>query len=191
LKFLNKGALMRKYLLKTLQKGLFKRLKRDEGGAAAIEFAIVALPFFAIMFATFEVAMIYWAQGVLTEAVEPQARRGMTGELQKTGNLTLQGVRDSICEKAGAMLDCSKFIIDVRTLPDFTQLANRSLLSSGGDIIATQFDFGKRGDIVMMRVGYPWTTIFPFTSGITFDLGNMGNGQRLLQVTSVIRNEKF
>jgi Flp pilus assembly protein TadG len=183
---------MRNYLYKTLRHGLFKRFKRDEKGAAAIEFALVALPFFAILFATFEIAMIYWAQGVLTEAVEPQARRGMTGELQKGGSLSVQNLRDAICPKVNSMMDCNKLIIDVRTLPSFTQQANSSLLGSSGEIIPTEFDFGKRGDIVMVRVGYPWQVIFPFSLEITsFNVANMRDGAHLLQVTSVIRNEKF
>jgi Flp pilus assembly protein TadG len=168
-------------------KYLLKRLKKDEGGAAAIEFSIVALPFFAIMFATFEIAMLYWAQGVLIESVEPQARKGMTGQIQKSGGFTPQTFRNEICANVGGMFDCEKFVIDARPLANFTQFESRSLLVSS----ANQFDLGQRGDIVMVRVGYPWQTIFPFTAGITFDLSNMDGGRRMMQVTSIIRNEKF
>lgn len=180
------------FFRKFLRKHLIKGLKRDEKGAAAIEFALVALPFFAILFATFEIAMIYWAQGVLTESVEPQARRGMTGELQRMGGVTQQNLRTAICNNVGGMFDCNRLIIDVRTLPNFTAQGNPSLLTAGGSIIPTEFDFGARGDIVMMRVGYPWQTIFPFSLvNMSFNLSNMPNGIHLMQVTHVVRNEKF
>ena len=47
----------------------FKRLARSQGGAAALEFGLVAAPFLALLVALFQTGMVFFAGRVLDEVV--------------------------------------------------------------------------------------------------------------------------
>jgi Flp pilus assembly protein TadG len=52
----------------------FRRLARDEGGASAVEFALIATPLFLFLFGIEETARIMWTQSAINMAVEDGAR---------------------------------------------------------------------------------------------------------------------
>jgi Flp pilus assembly protein TadG len=54
---------------------LGRRIRRDESGATAIEFGLVALPFFALMFAILETALLFLASQTLETASRTTTRR--------------------------------------------------------------------------------------------------------------------
>ncbi len=49
---------------------LLRRFRRSERGSAAIEFGIVALPIFVMLFAIFEFALMFFAGQVLETATQ-------------------------------------------------------------------------------------------------------------------------
>jgi Flp pilus assembly protein TadG len=61
------------------------RFARDRKGATAVEFAFVAAPFFLLVFAILEIALIFFASAIIEEAVADAARDIRTGELQSSG----------------------------------------------------------------------------------------------------------
>src|SRR5687768_15437920 len=96
-----------------------RRFARNRGGAAAIEFAIVAAPFFALLFAIMETALVFFAGQVLESAVGDAARMIMTGQAQKEG-FSEARFKQEICDRAGGMFDCSSGVaVDVRTYTSF------------------------------------------------------------------------
>ena len=57
---------------------LLGRFRRDEQGAMAVEFSLVAVPFLALMFASVEGAMVFWTNQVLDEGVDvPEVKVGI------------------------------------------------------------------------------------------------------------------
>jgi Flp pilus assembly protein TadG len=54
--------------------GLLRRLVRASDGSAAIEFALVAIPFFLFLLGVVEFARLYWTQSELQYAAEAAAR---------------------------------------------------------------------------------------------------------------------
>ncbi len=64
---------------------IVRRFVRKDDGAAAVEFAMVAAPFIAIIFAIFETAIVFFAGQVLEVAMADSARLIMTGQAQKAG----------------------------------------------------------------------------------------------------------
>ena len=64
---------------------IVRRFVRTDDGAAAVEFAMVAAPFIAIIFAIFETAIVFFAGQVLEVAMADSARLIMTGQAQKSG----------------------------------------------------------------------------------------------------------
>ena len=52
----------------------FRPLARDEGGATAVQFALIATPLFLFLFGIEETARIMWTQSAINMAVEDAAR---------------------------------------------------------------------------------------------------------------------
>jgi Flp pilus assembly protein TadG len=103
--------------------GALAALRRDEGGVAALQFALVAAPFLALLFAILETALVFWAGQVLQTAVTDTARDVYTGTFQlahatSTPAQTKQDIKAAICTRVVAMFDCAtKLTIDVKTYP--------------------------------------------------------------------------
>ena len=62
---------------------LLRHFLRNREGATAVEFALVALPFLAILFAIIELALNFWVTQVLENAVSDASRRIYTGQFQQ------------------------------------------------------------------------------------------------------------
>ena len=61
---------------------LVLRFRRDQDGATAVEFALVAVPFLALLFAIIELAMMFWTTQILEESLSQTARSLLTGQPQ-------------------------------------------------------------------------------------------------------------
>ncbi|MFX4501380.1 TadE/TadG family type IV pilus assembly protein, partial [Acinetobacter baumannii] len=61
---------------------------RSEGGAVAVEFAIIALPFVFAVFSVFELALILLIYSTLENGMGDAARTIRTGTLQNSGTAT-------------------------------------------------------------------------------------------------------
>ncbi|MEJ0060036.1 MAG: TadE family protein [Terricaulis sp.] len=77
----------------------FKRFAREKSGAAALEFAMVAIPFFLLTFGLAEVAMIGFTQTTLDYAVSETAREIRTGATQ-TNRATSGAVKQGAVRRA-------------------------------------------------------------------------------------------
>jgi len=62
-----------------------KRFINDEDGATAIEFAFVALPFFALLFGIMELAIVFFINSALTHATSEAGRLIRVGNFQACG----------------------------------------------------------------------------------------------------------
>ncbi|MEL6752107.1 MAG: TadE/TadG family type IV pilus assembly protein, partial [Pseudomonadota bacterium] len=81
--------------------GLFR--KRDDG-VAAVEFAMIMAPFFALLLAIFEVGIHYFVETTLQSGVDSVARQVRTGEIR--GGATVEAdFKQALCnESANGML---------------------------------------------------------------------------------------
>src|SRR6202162_3870040 len=77
---------------------------RREDGAAALEFAIVAAPFFAIILATMQTALAFFAGQVLESAVADSSREILTGSAQNS-SMTQSGFATAVCGKVQALFN--------------------------------------------------------------------------------------
>lgn len=165
------------------------RFRRDQDGATVVEFALIALPFFAMMFAIIETALIFLVGQALDTATDDAARLIRTGQAQQQG-FDAAEFKDSICDQIQSMLSCQeKLILDVRTFEDFGS-ADLSTPVVGGMLQDDEFGFdgGNGSDIVVVRAFYEWPAYTQF-------LGNgfltLANGNHLLVATAAFRNEPF
>ncbi len=165
-----------------------KRYKADDDGVAAVEFGLVAVPFFALLFGILEIAIVMFAGEVLEIASENAAREIRTGQAQRNG-VTADQFRDKVCDKFDFLFTCASIRVNVTSYPDFGSI-NTSVpqLGSNGQFTgANSFDPGDALEIAVVQVFYPWQ-IFARLPG--FNLATNGN-YRILSSTLVFRNEPF
>ena len=166
-----------------------RRFARREDGAAAVEFAMVAAPFLALMFAIMETALVFFASQTLETAVADSARLIMTGQAQSQSFSQAQ-FKTSVCAKIGGLFDCAGGLqIDVKTYSSFGLVDNAAPLDANGNL-KTNFGYqpGGPGDIVVVRLMYQWPV---YASLLGFNLGDMAGNKRLIMATAAFRNEPY
>jgi Flp pilus assembly protein TadG len=165
--------------------------RADDRGVAAIEFGFVALPFFGILVAIFQIGLVFLAQAELETAVEKSARQLLTGQAQQ-GGVTQSQFTTAVCSYLPVFFTCSEIMVDVQTASNFSS-ANTSTptltYNSQGKVTNNwNFNIGSAGSIVVLRVFYQ----FPMIPGpLSFNLANLSNGTRLLMATSVFEVEPY
>ena len=92
-------------------------LRRAEG-AAAVEFALVAAPFIALIAAIFQVGLIIYATQSLQTAAAAASRLILTGQAQ-TQNMSQSDFSQTVCGDA-TLFTCSGLMVDVRTYSSFS-----------------------------------------------------------------------
>ncbi|OLF81379.1 pilus assembly protein TadE [Maricaulis sp. W15] len=165
------------------------RFCRAHDGATAIEFAMIAAPFFLLLFAMIEIAAVFFTGTVLENAVLESARKIRTGEAQ-TGGMSQAGFRQEVCNLISTVADCDNLEIDVQVFEDFDTVDQSSPIDENGALDNSDFGWepGDAGDIVLVRVFYRWSLMTPNFGGA---LSNMENNQRLITSATVFRNEPF
>ncbi|MEQ1887668.1 MAG: TadE/TadG family type IV pilus assembly protein [Alphaproteobacteria bacterium] len=167
--------------------GRWRNFLRDTRGATAVDFAMVAAPFFFTLFAILEVAMIFFGSSALETGVQEAARTIRTRELQLNGQ-GLQEFRDNLCFEASGLIACdTRLNIDVRTYPAFADADMSPPVDGDGNPLPGQFNPGGPEQVVVVRVYYVWEV---YTPGLGLLLGNIGStNSRLLLSTAAFRNE--
>jgi Flp pilus assembly protein TadG len=142
---------------------------RANEGVAAVEFAMIGIPFIALMLAIFQTAIVLFAAQALESATEIAARQIMTGQAQ-SANMSSSQFRDLVCPTASGgtqpaftlpkLIDCSKLVIDVRTASNFSSTdTSKTMVTTPSQ---AQFSPGGPNSINVVRVLYqlpPYLTI--------------------------------
>jgi Flp pilus assembly protein TadG len=168
---------------------MLARFARDESAAPAIEFAFVALPFFALMLAIVEAAMSFFAGQVLETALRDASRIIRTGEAQNTTGFNKAAFQQRVCDRIPGLMSCAGVTVDVRSYSSFASADLTTPRSNGNfNPNGTQFSMGAAGSIVVARAFYEFPS---FTNLLGSSLSNQTNGRILLVATSAFRNEPF
>ncbi|MDX2158055.1 MAG: TadE/TadG family type IV pilus assembly protein [Hyphomicrobiaceae bacterium] len=171
--------------------GLLARWHRDARGVTAVEFAMVAMPFLMMLFGIIGVGLYFFTTFTLENAVEQASRLLRTGQAQ-VANYTADQFKAKVCEYVPGHIDCvGKVRVNVKSYADTTNITADSLprcLNNGGLSNASEFDMGGASEVVLVWVCYEWDLAgkIPFLR-----LGDMSNGSRLIQATTVFRSEPF
>lgn len=168
---------------------LLSRFRRDKRGATAVELAMVALPFFFLLYAIIDISLIFFAQTTLENGVVSAARQIRTGEAQAS-NMTAAQFRTLVCNQISMLLGCdARLGIDVRRFNSFGNVSLPAALDQNGNLSGNMtFDPGAAGDIIVVRAFYSWPMLTP-TVGENFS--NMSGNHRLLSTSVAFRNEPF
>jgi len=171
--------------------GAGRRLARNDGGATAVEFALVAAPFLALLLAIFQTALVFFAGRVLDETVSQASRYIMTGQAQQ-GNMTQSGFSTWVCQNTMALFNCNNFMINVQNYASFSaaNTTTPTLTFNGQGQVTNSWAYspGNPGDIVVVQVLYQWPVVL---GPLSFTLANLSNGNRLLVSTAAFKNEPY
>jgi len=167
------------------------RFWRDDSGVTAIEFGLLATPFFAIIGAILETSVTFLAGQVLDSAVHDASRQIRTGQAQ---HFTLPQFEDLVCERLyGLFKDCHDLRVKVTTVTNFTSATltppmSTTCTTSCPWIMDEAYQPGNGSSTVIVQVYYKWPIILRLAS---FAPNDMPDGTRLLGSVQVFRNEPF
>jgi Flp pilus assembly protein TadG len=175
-----------------------KRLRRDEEGATAVEFALIAVPFIMLLFGIISVCLYFFTQLYMEAAVYNAARDIRTGAYtEKTGSYVgmdteaqrREKFKELVCQRTPNASDCSTNlrVIIAGYTPSATVTKPDCL--SGGSLISDSSSTAVGADQpVLITACYEWKFggQLPF-----FKIGNMGNGSRLITINTTLRTEPF
>jgi Flp pilus assembly protein TadG len=176
-------------------RNVFRRFRRSRGGSAAVEFALVAPVFFALLFAIIETAIVFFASQVLETVTQDAARQILTGQAQTAGYTSASNFKTAvICPNSNVvnvLFDCANGIfVDVKSYPTFTNVVINSQIDANGNFDPTTLAYnpGTSCDIVVARLFYRWPL---FVTGLGYNIANLSGNKRLLVATAAFRNEPF
>lgn len=174
---------------------LMQRLRRRRGaseGSAAVEFALVALPFFFMLFAIMEIGLIFVTDAVLTNAVMETGRLVRTGQASQS-NLTPAQFKTALCSRMNILSSgCDgRATVDVRVIPQYRQINPPPPDPLSGASFSTNgltYTNGQPGSLVLVRVWYKQPLFTPF---LAQGLSRLGDGDSVLTATATFRNEPW
>lgn len=169
----------------------FWRGRRGERGASLVEFALVAFPFFFLVFGTMELGFVLWGTYELENATEDAARQIRTGQVHAS-NMSEAGFKSLVCDHVVLLSEClTKLRLDVRTFASYEAMKADEFqpLNQAGELgTGFQWQATSPRSIVLVRTFYQWSLFTGITSAV---LSNMAGGDRLLWATAAFRNEAW
>lgn len=195
--------------LKIRRKGVARLLRsflQRGDGATAVEFALVALPFFALVFAIIETALAFWAGQILDTALANATRSVYTGSFQgknpsASGNAQiLANLRNAMCYPNGdttananvTIFDCGAVKIEVLAADQFSAITANDPIDAGTGDWAK--DFGTRyttpqpGQAVIVQAAVKFPV---FATLLNPSQSSFKDGTRVLRATVAFRAEPY
>lgn len=167
---------------------LRKRLlgvSRDESGATAVEFTLIAPVFLYLLMGIIEVSMLFYTSTMVDSAMYDAARLIRTGQVQTSGD-ALEEFQTSVCNSLANIYNCGDLSIDVRNFSTFSTISFTIEEGDDGDPVY-EFDAGGAEDIILARVIYNFQFITPFIG--TF-FGDDGSGVSYT-TTAIFQTEPY
>jgi Flp pilus assembly protein TadG len=165
---------------------LIGRLIDDGAGAAAVEFALLAIPFFVLLFGILELGLVFLLSVNLANATSNEARLIRVGSLEAAGvgtttssgnQLDVSAFKTAVCNQIAvvpAATCVAQLQVDVRTLSSFGQAEPLSpIVGSTFDTTNLCFYSGAAGSIVEVRTYYLWSLMDPVLLAPLANIGRL------------------
>ncbi|MGJ5179060.1 TadE/TadG family type IV pilus assembly protein [Bradyrhizobium oligotrophicum] len=169
--------------------GGFTAFVRDSRAATAVEFALVAAPFLALIIALLQTFLVFFAQELLEAVVRQSGRLVMTGQVQAQ-NLDKDAFKQKVCDQVRIFFTCDGLMVDMQVATAWssanTATPTLTFDSHGAVTNVWQYKPGSAGDIVVLRVMYVWPVML---GPLGFNLSNLSNGNRLIMASAAFQNE--
>jgi Flp pilus assembly protein TadG len=153
-----------------------KRFRRNQDGAAAVEFALVAMPFIALLVAIVELGIFFFASRYFEDGVFNASRQIMTQRLPASTICT--AFRNEINNNFTNWINPANIVLSVRTGSNFGAGTAVNLSNSG-------CSFGSPGEVVTVTATYP----YPFRGFRVATGGTLWGAGTNLSVSTAFRVE--
>lgn len=161
----------------------------NEDAATAVEFALVAPPFLALLVGIIQTFLVFFASQLLETVVNQSSRLILTGQVQ-SANMNQSTFAQQVCGQVAILFNCSGLMIDVQTYSAFcsanTGTPSLTFNAQGNVTNTWNYNPGTAGQIVVVRVMYQWPV---FGGPLGFTLANLPNGNRLIMASAAFQNE--
>jgi Flp pilus assembly protein TadG len=186
--------------------GMFRKLSRhlrrraiavarfclSRGGTTAVEFALIAPPFLAVLIAILQMTSFLFAQQALQTAVVAAGRVFFSGQVEKAGVTQSQFTTNDVCPLLPAMFTCSNLYVNVQTYTNFsgasTTIPSLTISSSGTVSSTGEYNLGGPGEVMVLQLVYPWKII---TGPLGAILPNFSNGYTEIMGITAFRVEPY
>jgi Flp pilus assembly protein TadG len=195
----------------SLRLSRLRAIARSRDGSAAIEFAMLAIPYFIIIFAILETFIAFAAEELVSNAVDTVSRKMRTGQITFDSahptSISQTQFRQAFCDEISIIIRCSateaatpdKLYLDVRSFTTFAAIPTtipRVSTDKYSDLKISDFKFtpGGAGTINMVRAYYRWSIIVdlvrPYVTGLR-PVGSSMPSEYLIVATSAFQNEQY
>jgi len=165
--------------------------QRNDEAVTAIEFAMLAMPLFMLIFGILELGMFYASGSVLEGGATQAARLIRTGQVQQSSDpKTL--FEQQLCANVSAMLDCTKLqyeVIHVSGDSFGSASSNAPVVDSNGNLVPQPFAPGTSDSVVLIRAYYKWTFYTPFIGSLL--TGSTSKNWVAHMSTVVVKSEPY
>lgn len=172
--------------------GILRKIKRwfvRDDGVAAIEFAMIAPPFFMLLTGTLEMSLAFTAGFMLEAGTVEAARLVRTGEAVGSG-APETAFRDRLCEQVSFLIPCASVQYESIVLNGFADAGNFApQFDANGDLISQGFNAGASDQTVLVRTYYRYQLLTPMIGSLVLPGGQSGSLR--LMSTAVIKNEPY
>jgi hypothetical protein len=170
---------------------------RNDEGVAAIEFAIVALPFFLFVFGIIGIGLYFLASTSLEYGAQSAARKVRTGQANK-GDMTVGEFKELVCEAAGTYINCGKLGVLVQHGATWSQVAPQSCTDSKGAMVGSTGQSGEpiakytggASEVVLVTLCYQWDLANNFKF-LKLGSGSDGSGPAIIQASAAFKTEPW
>ena len=163
-----------------------KLLLKDDRGTNAVEFALLALPFFGLILGVVQLGLIFLASQSLDEAVDNAAREIRTGQTRSI-NTAVDIFRTNLCDDIPIIMDCeSNLEISVQSFASAADTSSTTLFIDNRPVITGDYQTGNGGDLVVISAAVS----IPLVAGSLFGTDD-GSGRTRLTTSLVFTNENF
>lgn len=161
-------------------------LKADCSGTAVIEFAVLALPFIALLVVIVVSGRIAVIQASLDSVTDEARRVILVGDAPADA----ASFRSEVCKMLPSYMSCNALAVSVATAASLstasTTVPSVTTDSSGNPTGSLSYEPGDTGEVVVLQILY----FLPVINGIFgYSPATSSGGRRLLVSTSVIKVE--
>jgi Flp pilus assembly protein TadG len=178
---------VRKYLRRPAC--LLARFAAARKGATAVEFALIAPCFIALLVAIFQVSVYLFVQQSLQNAAMQAGRLFLTGQAQGWSQSTF---KTYVCTNfLSSLFTCNSLIVSVQTFQDFASASTSApaLYNSSGQPITTwPYTPGTQGQVMIVQLIYPWSVV---SGPLGFSIANLPNNAAEMMGVAAFRVEPY
>jgi hypothetical protein len=170
---------------------------RNNRGSAAVEFALVAIPFFMLLFGIIIIGLYFFTSHALEAGVEGAARKIRTGEAQK-GDVTVDAFKRLVCTEAGSYIDCNKLRVVLQSAAQWGDITPQPCIDGQGQIASSTGAAGEKiskytgaaSQVVLVTLCYQWDLAKSFEF-LNLGANADGSGAAIIPAAVAFRTEPF